>query len=287
MGVAVLTDSVACLSPETRSRLGIGMVGICIILDGTAYRESIDLTAEEFYARMGETISHQTASPSVGDWLEVMREAVDAGADGLLVVTLAAVLSSTYNSARAAAELASVPAVVVDSHSAAAAQGLLVRRLAEEARDGATLEQLVERAERRRGSYHLEFVLQGLQRLAHSGRMPTAMARLGDAVDLKPMLTLAPRGEVRPTGAVRGIERGVERIRHRVLQAFPPATPGRVVVTHALLDADARELAQQLRVDRPDLEVDIAIFSPVMGASTGPILGVAWEDPALMSEGGG
>jgi fatty acid-binding protein DegV len=149
------------------------MVGICIILDGTAYRESIDLTAEEFYARMGETISHQTASPSVGDWLEVMREAVDAGAEGLLVVTLAAVLSSTYNSARAAAELAAVPAVVVDSHSGAAAQGLLVRRLAEEARDGATLEQLVERAGRRRRSYHLEFVLESLRRLAHSGPVPT------------------------------------------------------------------------------------------------------------------
>ncbi len=285
MGVAVLTDSVACLSPEMRSRLGIGMAGICIILDGTSYRESIDLTAEEFYARMGETISHKTASPSVGDWLEVMQGATEAGAEGLLVVTLARALSSTNDSARAAAELAPVPAVVVDSSTAAAAQGLFVRRLAEEAQSGATLEQLAERAEHRRGSYHLEFVLEGLRRLAYSGRLPGAVARLGDAVDLKPMLTLGPRGDVRITGAVRGIDRGIERIHRRVLEAFPRGAPGRAVVTHALLDDHARRLAEQLGAERPELDVDIALFSPVMGASTGPIVGVAWEDPALMVEG--
>jgi fatty acid-binding protein DegV len=66
------------------------VVGICITLDGRQYRDDVDLTAEEFYSRMGETISHKTAAPSVGDWLDAMQAAVDAGADGLLVVTLPA-----------------------------------------------------------------------------------------------------------------------------------------------------------------------------------------------------
>lgn len=284
MTVAVITDSVACLSPKLRSRLGIGMVGITIIVDGTAYQESVDLTAEEFYDRMDETISHRTASPSVGDWLEVMQPAVDAGADGLLVVTLAAPLSSTFDSARAAVELVDVPAVAVDSATAAAAEGLFVRRLAEEAADGASLEILADRARRRRGSYHLEFVLEGLRRLAHSGRMPETMARLGDAVELKPMLTLGREGDVRLSGAVRGVERGIERIRRRVLVTFSREALGRVVVTHALREHDALGLAEQLRADRPRLEVETAVFSPVMGASTGPIIGVAWEDPRLMSQ---
>jgi hypothetical protein len=34
---------------------------------------------------MDETISHKTAAPSVGDWLNAMQAAVDDGADGLLV----------------------------------------------------------------------------------------------------------------------------------------------------------------------------------------------------------
>jgi Uncharacterised protein, DegV family COG1307 len=54
------------------------VVGICITLDGRQYRDDVDLTAEEFYSRMGETISHKTAAPSVGDWLDAMQAAVDA-----------------------------------------------------------------------------------------------------------------------------------------------------------------------------------------------------------------
>jgi DegV family protein with EDD domain len=258
-------------------------VGIPITLDGTQYRDGIDLTAEQFYAHMDETISHKTAAPSVGDWLDAMQAAVDDGADGLLVLTLPARLSSTFDSARVAARSVDIPAAVVDSKTVAAAQGLYVRRLAEEAADGATLDELVRRAEQRRGSYRLEFVPEGLRRLAHTGRMPSALARFGDAIDIKPVLGLGPDAEIRPVGAVRGVRRGIERISRRVLDVFAEGAAGRVVVSHALLGDDARELAERLRTDRPDLEVDVALFTPVMAASTGPIIGVAWEDPALMA----
>lgn len=284
--VTVVTDSVACLSPELRSALGIGMVGAHLILDGREYRDSIDLTAEQFYARMGRTISHKTAAPPIGEWVEELQHAVDGGAEQLLVVTVADKLTSLYDGARAAAQTMSVPTAVVDSRSAGAGEGLYVRRLAEEARAGATLDQLVLRAERRHGAYPFEFVLAGLERLAHSGRMPAAVAHLADAVDLKPMFTLGAAGEVRPTGAARGMERGVEKIHRRLLDALPPGTPGRAVVTHALLEDDAERLAARLRAERPELEVDVVVFSPVMGASTGPIIGIAWEDPSAMAEAG-
>ncbi len=280
--VRLVTDSPACLSPEVRARLGIEMVGIYLVLDGRTYRDSVDLTAEEFYPRLDEFEKHSTAAPPVADWLDAMNRAVAAGAGALLVITLARKLSSAYDAARLAAELLPVPAWVIDSKTAAAAEGLYVRRLAEEAQRGATLEQLVDRAERRRGSYSLELVIAGLRRLAASGRMPTAAARLGDAMDLKAMLSFDSEGAVRLAGAVRGMRRGVNRIHRRVLDVFPEGTPGRAVVTHALLADEAEELARRLCTERPELEVDVAVFSPVMGASTGPIVGVAWEDPSVV-----
>jgi fatty acid kinase fatty acid binding subunit len=279
--VGVLTDSVACLSPALRSRLNIGVVGIGITLEGKLYHDGVDLTAEEFYARMGDEISHKTSSPSLGEWLAAMEAAVDAGAEELLVVTLAQKMSSTHDSALGAAKLVSVPAVVVDSCTVAAAQGLYVRRLAEEAAAGSSLEQLTQRARARRGRYRLEFVLDGLRRLAASGRMPSTLARLGDAVDVKPMVTLGPQAEIRPIGVARGTKSGIERIYRRLLGVLPESGPARVVVSHALMSDDARRLAARLCADRPEIEVDIALFTPVMGASVGPVIGVAWEDPEL------
>jgi DegV family protein with EDD domain len=279
--VGIVTDSVACLPPETRSRLGIEMTGMYLVLDGHSYRDSVDLTAAEFFDRLGDTIDHKTAAPSVGDWLEAMERAVAAGAESVLVLTLPQKLSSTYDSARAAAELVSRPTVVIDSRTVAGAEGLYVRRLAEEAQAGATLEQLVERAERRRGSYSLEFALAGLERLAASGRMPSAVARIGDAADLKTVMTIDRNGGIRLAGAVRSMDRAVERLHRRVLDNFPPGVSGRVVTMHVLMADAAEELARRLRAERPELEVEVSIFSPVMGASTGPLLGVAWEDPSI------
>jgi DegV family protein with EDD domain len=284
--VTIITDSVACLSPELRSKFGIGMVGICLTIDGTLYRDGIDLTAEEFYARMHDDFVHTTASPSPGDWLEVMQSAVDDGTDGLLILTLPRRLSSTHDTARAAAELIDVPTAVVDSKTVAAAQGLYVRRLAEDAHAGASLDELVQLAERRRGRYHLEFVIDGLRRLGRTGRMPSAVARFGDAIDIKPMLSLGPDAEVRAVGAVRGLRRGIDRVQRRVLKAFPEDSPGRAVVSHALMEDDALGLAERLAQRRPNLELEVALFTPVMAASTGPVIGVGWEDPALAAADG-
>lgn len=257
------------------------MVGICLTIDGKLYRDGIDLTAEEFYARLHDDFSHKTASPSPGDWLEVMQSAVDDGTDGLLIVTLPRRLSSTYETACLAAKLVDVPTAVVDAKTVAAAQGLYVRRLAEEAQSGESLEHLVQCAERWRGAYHLEFVIEGLHRLAQSGRMPSALARFGDAINVKPMLTLGPDAEIRAIGAVRGVRRGIERVQRRVLNAFAEDSPGRAVVSHALMEQEARSLAERLAERRPNLELEVALFTPVMAASTGPVIGVAWEDPTL------
>lgn len=284
--VAVLTDSVACLSPEQRAELGVGMVGIYLTIDGTTYRDSVDLSSREFFARLADIGSYTSSAPSVGDWAAEMERVIDAGADAILVVCLSAKLSGTFSAARAAAALMSVPVAVVDSRSAAAAEGLYVRRLAEQARAGVSLDELVARAEERRGHYHLECVLSGLDRLSRSGRMPATMAKLGDAVGIKPMVALDDEGTVRAAGVVRGLSRGIDRIHRRIVETFPPGVAGRVVVTHALLEEEADMLVQRLRTARPALDVGVALFSPVMGAHTGPIVGAGWEAPTITTEVG-
>ena len=282
--VTVVTDSVACLSPELCDRLGIGVVPLYLTLDGRTYRDNVDVTAAELFARMRDDDVHKTAAPAVGDWLEAMERGVAAGAQALLVVTVAHGVSGTYDAARSAAQLCTVPAAVVDSRTAASTQGLFVRRLAEIARLGPSLPELVARAERLRGSYFIEFVLAGLKRLAASGRMPAAAARIGDAVDVKAVLTFDESGAVHLAGAVHSMQRGAERLHRRILSVFPEATPGRVVVQHVLLDDEAHALAARLRAERPALEVDVAVFTPVMGVNTGALLGISWEAPSVEAD---
>lgn len=276
--VGVVTDSIACLSDDLRARYGIEFASIHLILDGVDYRDGVDITAAEYYARMGDVINHTTSSPSPGEWVEEMEKVLAGGHDELLVVTLSARLSASYDAARVAAGLMPVRVEVVDSGTATAAEGLMVRRLAELATDGMSLDDLVATAGRIRGRYHFLGVIAGLTRLAHSGRMPTALARIGDSLSVKPLISLERGGAVHPAGVAHGLESGIEKVYTRALAALPSGRPVRASVTHALMEGEAEALAARLRADRPGADVDVVVFSPVMGASTGSIVGIAWED---------
>lgn len=67
MKIAVVTDSTAYLTSEEARANDIRVVPIPLIIDGQSYREGIDLTTEDFYARLKTAGSFPSTSqpPSV------------------------------------------------------------------------------------------------------------------------------------------------------------------------------------------------------------------------------
>ena len=49
--IAVMTDSNCGMLPDKGKKLGISIVPMPVIIDGTTYYEGVDITAEEFYKR--------------------------------------------------------------------------------------------------------------------------------------------------------------------------------------------------------------------------------------------
>ena len=276
--VGIITDSVACLDEDVASHLDIEVVPIHVIIDGVDYRDGIDLTPEGAYDLLDRSSNYSSAAPTVAEWHAAFERATERGHDSLVVVPVSRELSSTYDSARLAASDSSVPVTVVDSGAATAAQGLLVRRLAERSLTGWSREELVAVVEKTREKYHFVGAIAELERLAHSGRMPATLAWLGDRADLKPLLELKGDGTVHSRCLIRGFASAIERVIGDVLSLIPADQPVRVVVTQARLDDDADRMAERLRAERPKAEVTEAPFSTVMVANTGPIVGIAWED---------
>lgn len=282
--VGIVTDSVACLPGEVAGRLGIEVVPVHVILDGVEYRDGVDLAPDEAYAVLDRSSTYASAAPGVEEWYAAFERSVAAGHDSVVVVPVSRKLSSTFDSARLAASTAPVPVAVVDSGTATAAEGLLVQRLAELARRGRSPDDLVAIADESRRRYHFLGTIVDLGRIGRSGRMPAILTGFGDRVDLKPLLELRGDGVVHSRLVVHGFERAVARVVSQVLAAVPDRVEARIVVTHAGLAPDADRMAARISAARPAAEVSIAPFSPVMVANTGPIIGVAWEDP-LRDEG--
>lgn len=273
MTVGVVVDSSAVVPADEADRLGMATVPIWLHLDGSSYRDGIDIEAGEFYRRLEQGADASTSAPSPGDFLTVYRQ-VAPGRDALFVVTVSAALSAVYDAARSAAErFEGVPVVVFDSGTAATAAGLVAVAAAEAAATGAELAGVEADAERVAERVDLVATLDTFRYLRRSGRVNLAEALMGEALHMKPLFRLR-RGKVSRAGLTTSRATAVRKIALAVM-----AGEGRLraAVFHAADPARAGDLVDRIRSRRPDSEVSLAAFSPAMGAHTGPgVVGASW-----------
>src|SRR3954470_16335226 len=95
MTVKVVTDSAASIPLELVQQLGIVVVPMSVIIGGTVYPDG-QLGLDEVMARVGEGVSTSGTNP--GEFLQAI-EPIDGD---VVVLTISAQMSSTYEAARTA-----------------------------------------------------------------------------------------------------------------------------------------------------------------------------------------
>jgi DegV family protein with EDD domain len=100
--VAIVTDSIACLTNELVQEYNIGIVPIMLLVQGKIYRDMLDITPSEAYELfLQDPESFNTSPASPGHYLEAYREA-SKQAENILCVTLSSKLSTGYEMANLA-----------------------------------------------------------------------------------------------------------------------------------------------------------------------------------------
>jgi fatty acid-binding protein DegV len=170
--VAVITDSAASLAPDLAADHQVTVVPLH--LDGIT-----------------------TAAPSPGEFLDA---AARAGSDEAVVLTVASRVSGVWNAARIASASASMPMSVVDTETAAGAQALVVLAAAEAAASGAPRPAVEAAARDAIDRVRLVAVVDGLDYLVRSGRVPGIAGWAGRMLGLQPLFEFR---RVRLDGCVR------------------------------------------------------------------------------------
>lgn len=289
--VGIVTDSAASIAPEVAAALGIVVVPMQISfgdrpIPGRAAELApvgapLGAAGDERGISLDEVLAHlaqgvHTAGPTPAAFLEAYERA-DRGS-GVLAVTVASRLSSTFATARLAGTLRGDGSVdVLDSGTAAGAEGLVVTAAALAARSGASLEAVAARARAVARAVRLVAVVDSLDQLAKTGRIPDLAGRAGRRLGLRPLFELRagrPR-LLRPSLGERGATEAVLGQWRRSV----PTPPGRlhVVALHALDELAATRLLEGVRAEHEPEEAFVGRFGPVMVAHTGPgVRGLAW-----------
>ena len=148
--------------------------------------------------------------PAPGE-LAHAAEGADQG-DGVVILTISRRMSGVYEAARVAAlSLEGKRVAVVDTGTAAGAQGLVVLAASRAARAGAPLDAVVAAATTASERVKLLATLPSLEHLARGGRVPGAAAWGARWLGLNPVFEFRG-GKVRPLRPARGRRAAGQRI---------------------------------------------------------------------------
>lgn len=278
--VAIVTDSTACIPQEYVVRYGIKIVPFSFLFGDKLYLDDDRSNPEEFYRLLKESGKPpKTSPPSPGAYLEAYQELAHDH-DQIVCVTLHAGLSSLYNSAATAAQnahesLKNVHIRVIDSKSASMAAGFVALAAAESSERGASLGEVVRVAERARQRTGLLAVMDTLEYLARSKRIPSAAAWAGNLVNIKPILSIS-NGAVKRSGAALSKAQALRKI---IDSLKTEAGKGKIraAVVHTNATGEAQRFMNQIETEVKPAELMLSSFTPVMGLYTGPgLIGAAY-----------
>jgi len=280
-GTVIITDSAACIPPHLVEEYGIHIVPLTLVLEGKTYPDQADGDSRRFYEHLKSARNPPTtSSPSPGDYLEAFRRTAE-GADAALCITVGSRFSVGYNSAvqaadRARGELPGLRVKVIDSGAAAMAQGFMALEAARAVAGGADLETTAARAQALKPRLVVVALLDTLDYLARSGRVPRVAAWASSLLQFKPIAEFGPNG-VRLVARARVRARARERLFSLLEERAAGARSLHLCVHHADAPEEAQALAERANSTLKPVELYISEFTRVMSAHTGPgLLGFAF-----------
>jgi len=211
--VRVVTDSTADLPADVADALDITVVPLHIHFGEETYEDGVSITSEEFYRRLtSEPHLPKTSAPASGTFTDVYeRLARETGE--IVSVHISSKLSATHSSALLGRDAVTAPCrvAVIDSYSASIGLGLLAVRAAVLARQGASLDAIVQDINSAIPRTHYFGVVDTLEYLHKGGRIGMATALLGSILKVKPLLGLRD-GVAHPIERVRGRQKAFDRL---------------------------------------------------------------------------
>jgi DegV family protein with EDD domain len=262
---------VACLNHELAEKYEIEIIPINFYVGGKIYRDWVDVTPSEAYQLfLQDPDSFRTSTASPAECLEIFRQA-GKRAPNILCITLSSGLSTLYNSASDAVEMAreELPGInikVIDSHTATPSEGMVALAAARAAADGKALEEVARVAEEVKGKVSALVLLDTMRHVYRSGRVPRVASVLGSALSIRPILSVS--GTVHFAGLARTRKQGVEHIL-RMMKERLGKRPVHVAVTHAYAPEEAEKLMARVASEFNCVELWLSEFSPVMGYACG------------------
>ncbi len=245
--VRIVVDTSSSIPPDLLAHFNILEVPTTVHFGSDDYQLNRDIDLPKFFELLQTRPEHPTTSqPAPTLFADAYRQALDDGAEEILVVVVSAELSGTWNSARLAIdEVSEADIELWDSRFVSISSGLQAIAAAQFLAAGGTRQDALARMAEVQSGLSTYMTVDNLDALARSGRVSGLQKNMGNMLNLKPILTVVD-GKVIPVAKARGRHKSVSELLTRTV-AVQGDQPVVVAVSHAKVPDEAAELLEKAR----------------------------------------
>lgn len=280
MKTAVLTDSASYIDPKLAEKYHITVVPITVIFGNQTYLEGVDISSDEFYAKMKSEPTLPTTSQVTMVQMQAAFDQLAAeGYDEVVSIHLSSGITTFYENLIAyLPNVKNIKVYPFDSKIACAGEADLALYAARLAEAGIPGEQIIPRLAKLRDSMGVDFFVDDLSHLMRTGRISNASAIVGNLLRVKPYLTFKD-GKIE----VAGKERTMKRAFIKAQADFDTYYQSADFPVHLNVIAGNNPTERSVWVERfkeryPDVSISTGHIGPVVGVHTGSgVMGLIWD----------
>ena len=208
---AIMVDSGCDISQEFIEQYDIKVLRLKVLYGDRMYSDGLDIDPLEVYRRFPQEIP-TTSTPNMYEVSELVNEIKSEGYEKIIGITISSGLSGTYNAVAMAFEEEDIETFAFDTKNISIGAGLLAMWAAKKLSEGWTFEAVKHGLNDKINDSKVFFYMDTLDYLRKGGRISPAVAIVGKALNLKPIISCNEKGTYYPVSKIRGQHKGLEKL---------------------------------------------------------------------------
>ncbi|XJS10364.1 DegV family protein [Aerococcaceae bacterium WGS1372] len=274
MKTAYIIDSSASLNDQLLNHPDVYVMNLEITWGDEIYPDTTDeAELKKFYQLLVESKElPRTNQPKQGDLISTYEEIVNKGYTQVVVITLASVISGTFNTSSMVSEAYSdkLDIRLIDSKGTSFIEEHLLATAIELQKQGFELDEIEKQINKLADQCKIYVLIEDLNAIVKGGRLSAVGGLIGSALKIKPILEFDDEGYVEVFEKVRTTNRVYKRYVKLVgeaIQQFPQGI--RIALAHGDCEDEALKVKAMIEKKYPGLEYRIGYLTPILGTHGG------------------
>lgn len=270
--IAVLVDTAGDIDLKLAEELGIYLLPLYVNLDNKYYKDRVEISPDEFYTWMrNNEVLPKTSTASPGDIMEIYQKIKNDGYKKLIAISLSSKFSSTNNLMKMFNE-DGLETYVFDSGNLTLSEGFFAIYAKELIDQGLSFDQIIEKLIQKKNDSQVFFTLETFKYLVEGGRVPRTFGKIGDALSVKPIITVNPEeGAFKLLKVARGEKKVIRELKKIAENLIDGVKDYYFFYGHGGYDEALSKIEESLvDVIANAKRVYQVQISPTLGSNTGP-----------------